>query len=158
MGTAGGLGLRSGARPRARSERRVEAERRAQAAIGPLAPRAVAATMYTVGMVMWTLGPVAILWATPRVAGQPSWLIVLELALVVGELVALGWVLSRLDWLHCRLTSVDPTACRPQAWARPFTNPAEGMRDPRLLDRVVAVSATSAFLALVLWWLADSLS
>lgn len=152
MGTAGGLGLRSGARPRARSERHV------QVAIGPLAPRLVAATMYMLGLVMWTVGPAAILWATPRVVGQPSWLVVLELALVVGELLALGWVLSRLDWLHCRITSIDPSACKPQAWARPFTNPGEGMRDPRLLDRVVVLSATSAFLALVLWWLGDSLS
>lgn len=173
MGTAGGIGLDVGARERApeqldgsplvrlprRRGQAVEVTPRPGPQAVEVAPSrsraaaAVAVAMFAIGIVMWTLAPAAIFWAAPRVFGQPSWLMALELAAVVGEMLLLGSALSRLDVVHCRLTSASSDPCRPQAWARPFSNPGEGRRAPRMLDWVVTVSATSAVITLLVWWL-----
>lgn len=117
---------------------------------GSPAAVAVAALMFMVGLLMWTVVPLAILWATPRVLGRTAFLPAIELGLVVPAMLALGYVLSLLDSLHCRLTETDGRAYPPRPWARPFTNPAEGRKPPRMLDVVMAASVALAVAAL-LW-------
>jgi hypothetical protein len=135
-----------------------DARRHAPAAVGAgLAAGFVVAVMVLGAFSMWTVIPVGWIWIgsmitdTQAPSGGPYLLVFVG---IVCSILAMAWVLSRLNRLYVRITGSTelPSRYLP-AWRKSLSDEREGRRGPNVLEAVVLASVLLAGVAMFIWFL-----
>src|SRR5687767_4853480 len=116
----------------------------------------VVALMAIGSLALWIAVPAAWLWATRDFeSGGARFLVALPGCVLT--LVAVGWLLCRLEAVYARLSGQPAEEPGPPSWLRMSKN-AGVRRRVSLLDALLMASALAALISLVIWWalLADS--
>jgi hypothetical protein len=135
-----------------------DAHRHAPAAAGAgLAAAFVVAVMVLGAMSLWTVIPFGWIWIgsmitdTQAPSGGPYMVVFFG---IVCSILAMSWVLSRLNRLYVRLTGTTelPSRYLP-AWRKSLSDEREGRRGPNVLEAVILASVLLAGAAMFIWFL-----
>jgi hypothetical protein len=121
-----------------------------------LAATFVVAVMVLGAFSMWTVIPFGWIWIGSMIAGsqQPSGgPYMLVFFGIVCSIIAMSWVLSRLNRLYVRITGSTklPTRYLP-AWRKSLSDEREGPRGMNVLEAVILASVLLASAALAVWF------
>jgi hypothetical protein len=135
-----------------------DARRHAPAAAGAsLAAAFVVALMVLGAFSMWTVIPWGWIWIgsmitdTQTPSGGPYMVVFFG---IVCSILAMAWVLSRLNRLYVRITGTTelPSRYLP-AWRKSLSDEREGRRGPNVLETVILASVLLAGVAMFIWFL-----
>ena len=135
-----------------------DARRHAPAAAGAsLAAGVVVALMVLGAFSMWTVIPWGWIWIgsmitdTQTPSGGPYMVVFFG---IVCSILAMAWVLSRLNRLYVRITGTTelPSRYLP-AWRKSLSDEREGRRGPNVLETVILASVLLAGVAMFIWFL-----
>ena len=135
-----------------------DAHRHAPAAAGAgLAAAFVVAVMVLGAMSLWTVIPFGWIWIgsmisdTQAPSGGPYMVVFFG---IVCSILAMSWVLSRLNRLYVRITGTTelPSRYLP-AWRKSLSDEREGRRGPNVLEAVILASVLLAGAAMFIWFL-----
>jgi hypothetical protein len=135
-----------------------DARRHAPAAAGAsLAAGFVVALMVLGAFSMWTVIPWGWIWIgsmitdTQTPSGGPYMVVFFG---IVCSILAMAWVLSRLNRLYVRITGTTelPSRYLP-AWRKSLSDEREGRRGPNVLETVILASVLLAGVAMFIWFL-----
>ena len=107
-------------------------------------------------LALWIAVPAAWLWATRDFESAGARFVV-ALPGCVLTMIAVGWLLYRLEGIYMRLSGQPVEEHGPPSWLR--MNNDSGVRRPvSLLDALLMASALAGVISLVIWWalLADN--
>jgi hypothetical protein len=134
-----------------------DARRHAPAAAGAsLAATIVVAMMVLGAFSMWTVIPLGWIWIgsmitdTQQPSGGPYMVVFFG---IVCSILAMAWVLSRLNRLYVRITgSTQLPASYLPAWRKSLSDEREGRRGMNVLEAVILASVLLAGVAMAIWF------
>jgi hypothetical protein len=122
--------------------------------------RAGAATLVALAMILaafslWTVVPLAWIYVGSKIAntqfpaGGPYALVFVGIVL---SILAIAWLIGRLNRLYIRITGTHTVAPMRSAWLKSMRDTGNMQRGMSLLEAVIATSVALAILAAVVWF------
>ena len=106
-------------------------------------------------LILWLAVPVAWLWLGSHIDESLDASLKAYAAIAVGvpaTMLALFWLLRRLDEVHQRITGSGPRRRLAPAWRRSLSEERDLHAPTSALDAILAGTAIAALLALVVWF------
>lgn len=126
--------------------------RRPAASVGAAA---VALAMTVAALSLWTVVPVGWVWIGSRIATSqfPAGLpYMVTFVGIVASILAVAWLIGRLNRLFVRLTGSESVASVRPTWLRSSRDAAHERQGTTVLEAVIAASVVLALLALATWF------
>jgi hypothetical protein len=123
--------------------------------VNDLAATALVVLMVLGSLVLWLAVPVAWLWVASHIDTSIEASMRAYGAVAVGvplTMLALFWLLRRLDSFHQRLTGSTPSRRLAPAWRRSLSEERDLHAPTSALDIILAGTAVAAVIALVVWF------
>jgi hypothetical protein len=125
---------------------------------GPV--RAGAATLIALAMILaafslWTVVPLTWIYVGSKIAnsqfpaGGPYALVFVGIVL---SILAIAWIIGRLNRLYVRITGTHTVAPMRAAWLKSMRDSGNPNRHMSLLEAVIATSVVLAILAMCVWF------
>jgi hypothetical protein len=114
------------------------------------------AVMVLGSMVLWLVVPVAWLWLASQIdqSIQASMRAYAVIAIgVPSTMLALFWLLRRLDIFHQRVTGHEQRRKLAPAWRRSLSEERNLLSETSALDVILVATAIAALVTLVIWFL-----
>jgi hypothetical protein len=106
-------------------------------------------------LVLWLAVPLAWLWLASHIDGSLDASLKAYAAVAVGvptTMLALFWLLRRVDLVHQRITGSAPSKRLAPAWRRSLSEERNLHAPTSALDTILAATAIVALIALVVWF------
>ena len=106
-------------------------------------------------LVLWLAVPVAWLWLASHIDGSLNASLKAYAAIALGvpaTMLAMFWLLRRLDLAHQRITGSASSRRLAPAWRRSLSDERDLHAPTSALDIILATTAIAAMLALVVWF------
>lgn len=117
---------------------------------------AIIAAMLLLSMSLWTVVPLGWIWIGSQLSKTQFPSVgpyMLVLGGIIITIVALAWVLGRLNHLYIRVTGTSTVRAARASWLKSLRDSEGPNEGPTVIETVIVASAMFAIAALAIWFL-----